>query len=133
MPPLVTRVKVLGAKVESTAGTAETLTASEAEILVFDPVMEPGESTFHQRTPSAPTMGHFPGIVGMKAGTLSCSVEVKGSGVGSTNPGWAVLLQGCGLSVATQTYTPVSSMASQKTLTLGLWEDGLYKRLKGAM
>lgn len=132
---MLTQRRVIAAKVEATEGTAETLTASEAGILVFAPKMDPDIAQY-KRDPARVTLTQLPSVPGKRSGKLVFSVELKGSGTAGTAPPiLGVLLKGCGYSetvvVSTSvTYKPAS--ASVPSLTLGCYEDGVIKKLWGA-
>ena len=121
---LLKKKRVLAAKIETTAGTAIALTASDGAFNVFDAEMtpeielaeRPGQSAFSQLTAE-------PGALG---GSCSFKTELDSA--------WsAILLPACGL-VGTP-YVPVSEVpgTNAKTITLGIYENGLCKKLKGAM
>lgn len=54
-------------------------------------------------------------------------------GAGTLGSGIDALLQGCGFSLSTNTYSPLSVLSTQKTLSIDCWEDGNKKGLAGAM
>lgn len=71
--PLIKRLRVLAAKIETTAGTPVSLAASDAQFIVMDPTYKPNID-FNQR-PLAASFSHMPGIPGARGGTLTFSAE----------------------------------------------------------
>lgn len=132
---MLTQRRVIAAKVEAVEGTAETLTASEAGILVFAPKADLDIAQY-KRDPARVVLSQMPSVSGKRSGKLSFSVELKGSGTAGTAPPiLGVLLKGCGFSetvvaVTSVTYKPASS--SIPSLTLAGYEDGVIKKLWGA-
>lgn len=134
--PLLTRVRVLAAKIETTPGTAESLADADAAMNVFDPLPQPN-------IPFAERVGQggfspLPGTLGAYGGSITFSTEVVGRGVsGGAAPKWAAtLLPACGFqNNGDGTFTPVSEApgSNAKCVTLGCFENGLYKQIRGAM
>jgi hypothetical protein len=140
--PLLTRRRVLAAKVEATCGTAETLTSAEGVFNVFDAAMQPQIETMERRGQAV--FGRIPGVPAAYGGQCTFAVELHGSGTPATpKPNWAsTFLPGCGLidSGGTKVFKPSSvsptggtTDAAVRTVTIGLYEDGLFKVIKGAM
>lgn len=131
--PLLTKKRVLGAKIEVTPGTAETLTGTEASFNAWDQMVQHetemvevmGQSGFGRRA-------SVPG--GYQA---KCSFKTHMGWDGTvTEPSWAdTFLPACGWVKSGQVFTPRTEApgANVKTLTLGIWNDGKYKVLKGCM
>jgi hypothetical protein len=150
MPTALTRLRkrrVLAAAVEAVVGTPETLDAGDAVMNVFDADMQPG-GEFHER-PGQAGFGPLPGVVGARVGTLTFAVELHGSGTaesdgGESVPTWAkMLLPACGV-IQTGATSPIFHVSSTspsdgatalavRTLTMGLYTDGVLKRIHGAM
>lgn len=129
---LLKRVRVLAAKIESTSGTAETLSASDAAFNAFDVDIQP-DIEFHERQ-SQGSMSHLPGTLGGRGGTLTFKTELFGDGAAGT-PGWAsTLLPACGFVESTGTFSPTSEApgSNVKTLTMAVYENGLRKMLRGS-
>lgn len=131
--PLLSRVRVLAAKIETTSGTVEALTASEAAFNAFDAVMQP-TGTFVARKGQG-AFGDIKGTIGPRSGTCTFKTEGFGDGAGGV-PTWAsTFLPACGWVNTAGTYSPIAQPpgSSVKTLTLGLYENGMLKRLRGAV
>ena len=131
---LLRRKCQVAAKVESTKGTAETLTKDDADILAElidwkisrDPV---------PRDPIRATLDRCPSMPGIATMQIDIRVEMKGSGTAGTAPSIGKLLCGCGFaeaSAATVVYTPSSADASSSTLTMCVRIDGMDYKMFGA-
>lgn len=129
--PLLTKKKVIQAKIETEKGTAETETF--VDVLVFDPDIKP-TAPFQQRKGPGLYLGNSEaGIIEEKSGSFTCSVEMRGNGTAAMDEGLAVLLQACGLKNTAETYQVSSDPANHKTITICVFEDGVKKILHGAM
>lgn len=131
---LVTRTRVLAAKIEGTPGTLEALTATEAAWNVFD-------TKIQQRTPMEARLkqGSFaqlPSVPGGRIGEVMFSMELYG---GSAAPTWAtVFLAACGLGITGGAYVvdkrpPEATGSTAKTISIGVYENGIVKKLAGCM
>lgn len=131
---LLSRLSVLAVKVETTPGTAESLTAAEAAYNFMDAEMN-ADITVSTR-PIQSSFRKLPGVPGSRAAEATFSLELIGDGAG-TYPAWATtLLAGCGIAESpTDTATPLSEApgTNVKTLTLGLYENGRRKLMSGAV
>jgi len=130
---LIWRKHTLAAKIEATAGTAESLTNAEAAFNVFNFEIQQG-SEFQQR-PRQGAFSHLPGVVGARSGTATFTTEIFGDGAGGV-PGWAsTLLPACGWVASTGVFTPRTEApgTNVKTITIAKYEDGVRKMLRGAM
>jgi hypothetical protein len=128
---LLRRKRVLAAKIEGTPGTAESLSASDAAFNVFNATMQPTITQEEREGQSA--FSPLPSIPGALSGTCTFSIELTGGG---STPAWAsTFLPACGLVESSGTFTPKSEGpgSNVKTLTIGLYENGLVKKLRGAM
>lgn len=137
---MLTKRRVLAVKQETTPGTAESLSASEGNLVVFDPDMQANIDM--QSRDGAGHLGQRAAVPGAYSAQCTFSVELGGSGsVGAPTPNWAsTLLPACGWTDgdADDTYEPESldpsdGSANTKTLTLGLYEDGRFKSMRGCM
>lgn len=130
--PLMKRLRVLAAKVETTVGTAESLTSSEGAFNAYNVMIQP-EPAFEQRE----AQGQF-GVLSAIPGALSAVATFRTDlGYDGTNvPSWAsVLLPGCGYVNSAGTFTPRSEApgTNVKTLTIGCYLNGVYKSIAGAV
>jgi Phage tail tube protein len=129
---LLRRRSVFAAKVETTIGTAETLTAAEAVYNVRNLAIQPN-ITMDEREGQG-GFNYIPSVAGMRSGTVTFSTEAYYDG--STIPAWAtVLLPGCGFVNTAGVFSPVSQGpgSSVKTLTIGGYFDGMFRVLAGCM
>ncbi len=128
------RRKLILAKVEAAAGTAESLAAADA-VLASNIELTPLAGDTVSREIEYPYYGNSAQIPVNSHQTLAFRVELASSGARGTAPAWGKLLQGCGFAETTTAntkvdYTPVST--GEKTLTLSLNIDGQLHTLKGA-
>ena len=130
---LVSKKTVLAVKTEVTPGTAVALANADAAFHAFDVSIQPTAPVIIR--PALGAMGNFSSELGAKTGTVSFRTELW-SNSGSA-PGWLVtLLSAAGIPAsATDAYTPRSAApgANVKTVTIGVYRDGMLKRLRGAV
>jgi hypothetical protein len=126
--PLLVRQRIFAAKSETTNGTAESLTASDAALNIFEPKLDADSELSERQGQSA--LSPLPGV----AGAIGADVEATTDLVGSdTVPSWGVLLQAAGFGLDTRTYTIKTGVSTQATLTCGLYTDGRLKTAAGCM
>lgn len=130
--PLLRRRAVFAAKTESTAGTAETLSASEGVYNARDFTIQP--SVAMTRREGQGGFNYLPSIPEGMQGT--CTIVHDLAYDGSNIPTWAsVLLPACGWVDDSGTFSPISEGPGDnvKTLTIGHYKDGKRSLLSGAM
>ena len=131
---ILRRKIILGAKVEATKGTAETLTNSEA-ILVED-VSSPYTPEEVVRMTQRDTLSRSASIPGSPVATVDFRMEMKGGGAATTPPAWSEVIKGCGFTETVNTSDVTWALDSDDgdtdTLTIGFYNDGVYHRLHGA-
>lgn len=139
---MLDRRSVLAFKTEGTAGTAESLTQSDVPALnIFNAAMTPDISADGGDDALAGGgAGSTRTIMGARKGRLSFETELFGSGSGgSPDPAcFTTLLAGCGYVETSNVYaptllTPDAPASAAKTVTFGLYQDGLLTVLSGAM
>src|ERR1044071_7490451 len=109
--PLIWRSRAFAAKVETTAGTAVSLSATDAAIVNYDPRLDYDISM--NKRPSPGSMSQLAGVAGAQKANVSVRTEIVGS---ATNPLWATtLLAAAGFSVSSRVWSPVSGSASADT------------------
>lgn len=132
---MLSRKKQLAAKVESTKGTKETLADADANILC-DEISVSFSPEEVVRDPLRSSISPLVSLPGAKIGTITCRVELKGSGTATTAPSWGKLLRACGFEETTDAdsvyYTPTSDEDSIPTLTIGVNNDGRLDLIYGA-
>ena len=135
--PLLKKLTTMAAKVESTIGTAESLTASEGVFNIYDPEVS-AEIEVEGREANG-SFDNLSGVSGSQAGTLTFKTDAGWSGTGT--PEWAdTLLPACGYVESSQVFRPTSEApgSNVKTVTIGFYEwagsgDALFKVLAGAV
>ncbi|XZE20860.1 hypothetical protein SH449x_000750 [Pirellulaceae bacterium SH449] len=130
--PLLSRKSVFAAKIETTAGTAETITAAEGVFNAQDILLN-ANPTFTER-PGQGGVGRRPSTVEGHTGQMTFRTEV---GYDGTNiPTWAsVLFPACGLvDNGSGVFFPrfEAPGTNVKTLTLAQYLDGKRRTLRGA-
>jgi hypothetical protein len=128
---LLMRKRVLAFKVEGTAGTAESLTTAEAAFNVYNAEMTPTIEAIQRDSQStgAPMSAQF----GPYLGTCTWRTHLFSS---ASLPAYTAFFAACGWPVATRTFSPVTAppgTSGVKTATIGLYENGRRKVLRGAM
>jgi len=130
--PLLRKRRVLAAKIETTVGAAETLSASDAVFNVYTADVQ-ANIEMTQRMGQG-VFGPLPSVAGARGGTATFSLDLIG---GETTPAWAsTFLPACGFVLDTGVYLPVTrppGSGGVKTITIGSYQDGLYKVLRGCM
>jgi len=133
---LLRRKRVIAAKLETTVGTAITLAGADGVFNAFDATIQP-TAEFIERTAQG-SAGQIAGVVGLPTGTMTFRIELVGDGAGGV-PTWAsTLLPACGLVATGSVFAPKTAAAGTttsdpRTVTIGLFEDGLFKSLRGAV
>lgn len=131
----ISRVCQVAGKVESISGTAESLAATEATILAYDPVMDAEFEQF-KRNPVVKHMSRFASEPGARKMSFSFKAELMGplsAAKGVTLP-ITPYLRACGFSESlsvgvSNIYVPLSS--SFVTMSIAQYIDGLRKTMLG--
>jgi len=121
--PLLTRRRVLAVKEETTPGSAETLTATQAQFNAFETEINPNIEFIERLGQSS--LSPLRGDTAGRAGQVSFKMEL------SSDANLAVLLTACAMQLSGGAYIPNSG--STTTVTIGVYEDGVFKRLRGCM
>lgn len=131
--PLLRRRAVFAAKVETTVGTAETLTASEGVFNARDFTIQPSVAMTRREGQSG--FNYLPSMPEGMMGT--CTIVHDLTYDGTNIPTWAsVLLPACGWVDSSGVFSPVTAgpgSSGVKTLTIGHYKDGKRSLLSGAM
>jgi len=127
--PLVERLRVIKVVLENPMGDkADGTQALLVENLVINRVDE-----FVERKGPGKYLGYYePGIPGPEVGVCSFTTELRCNGSAGMEPGLAILLQACKFLKALEVYTINSDHASDSTISIDVWEDGIRKGLGGA-
>lgn len=130
--PLLRRKSVFAAKVETTPGTAESLTASEGVFNARDFTLQPNVAMTRREG-----QGGFNYLTSIPEGmTGTCTITHDITYNGTDIPSWAsVLLPACGWVESTGVFSPKTEApgSNVKTLTIGHYKDGKRALLSGAM
>lgn len=131
----LTRKRQLAAKVETTAGTAESLAAADAGILVEDVRFAPNFPEL-TRNPLRDSLSTYTSLVGTRTATVTFRAELAGSGTVSTAPAMGKYLRACGFTETAETagvvYALTSTDSSIPTLTMAVYNDNTRWLLYGA-
>jgi hypothetical protein len=137
---MLTKRRILAGKIEASEGVAETLTNSETGITIIDPKWTP-DIKMLPRLAVLPTLSKVQQIPGMQLAHISFKTELVGrvAAFAANNlPLIDPYLRACGFAATlvvtpgseTVTYAPASS--SVPSITLGLYTDGVIKKIHGA-
>lgn len=130
---LLRKLSVLGAKIESTVGTAATLAAADCTVNAYDFVINP-EFDFQERQGQG-GFGRLASIAGARRGRATFSIDLAYDG--STVPAWADLfLPACGFVKSSTTFYPKTQVPDTgtdvKTLTIAGFFNGVRRMIYGA-
>lgn len=129
---MLTHRRTIGAKVEATYGTAESIAATDlfyAYDLNFTPQVEE-----HKREPHKPSLSPLAPVDGRSRGSVSFKTELMGSAAAGTAPFWSALIQACGFAETIVASTSVGYLPATtgiKGATLKFYYDGVIAQLKG--
>lgn len=131
--PLLRKIGVIAAKIETTPGTAVSLAGADANLLAYDPMVTP-EIEIVDR-PKLGSFNHNVASTGLMSGTATFSTDFVGDGSGGV-PGWAdQLLPACGWVKSGTTFTATDEApgSNVKTLTIGMYQNGRMTKIVGAV
>jgi hypothetical protein len=129
--PLLKKKSVLAAKVETTVGTAISLSASDAVFNVYNCNIVPNIQMTDREGQGA--FSKLTSVLGQQTGTCTFSTDLT---VGTSAPAWATtFLPACGLGLTSLTYgcRTESPGSTVKTLTMAHYVDGVLRRIRGAV
>ncbi len=129
---MLKRKTVIGAKIESSYGVAETVTGANA-ILVFN-VSPSLNIDVLERNAQTDSLGNIAPQMGARTGSVTFSCDLYGSGAVGTAPPIDVLLRACGLQATTEASNSVlyePRDGSFESATIVVWQDGLKHTLTG--
>ena len=129
---LLKRKRVLAAELEATPGTAATLTAADAGFNVYD-VTAQTETELEAREGQG-AFGMDSSVVGGYKGRVQFKLDASYDG--TTVPTWATtFLPACGWVNNSGVFTPRTEApgTNVKTITLGVYIDGVRKLLRGCV
>ena len=129
--PLLKKVSVLAAKIETTIGTAITLSASDGTFNVYNAQITPNVQMTDREGQGA--FSKLTSVPGQQTGTCTFSTDLI---MGTTESAWSsTFLPACGLGKTSTTYSCKSEApgSTVKTLTIALYVNGVIRRLRGAV
>jgi hypothetical protein len=93
---MLIRKRQLAAKIEAVEGTAETLLAADAGILVNFSPKASYDPQMYQRDPVRASLTKMGKLAGKRSAGIDFSIELKGSGSITVEPEWMRLIKACG-------------------------------------
>ena len=133
---LLSEIGLIGFKIESLSGTAETITGAECTLLVEDPKFSIEPISAEQKV-VMPAMGTIRQRPGGRSCTIGFKVGLKGSGTPGTAPAIGPLLKACNYSEVARPAVGVwyaattQAVSAQPTLTMYSSVDGENRVAKG--
>lgn len=134
MASVLTRRRLLLAKIETTYGTDPTPTGASNAILVRNLEIQPLVADTVNRELVRPYLGQADQLLAQTRVEVSFEVELAGSGAAGTAPAYGPILRSCGLSETivadtSATYAPESS--GFESVTLYYHQDGIRHKVTG--
>lgn len=131
--PLLKRIRTLAAKIEATAGTAESLTSAEGVFNAYDLMLQP--SIAMEDREGSGGFNYLTAISEGQTATMTFKTDLAWDGSATEPTIFSVLMPACGWTETTNVWKPRSEApgTNVKTLTLGVYVDGLLKTIKGAV
>jgi hypothetical protein len=129
--PLLKKVSVLAAKIETTIGTAISLSGSDAVFNVYNANIVPNIQMTDREGQGA--FSKLTSVLGQQTGTCTFSTDLTMS---TSEPNWAsTFLPACGLGKTSTTYGCKSEApgSTVKTLTMAHYVNGVIRRIRGAV
>jgi hypothetical protein len=126
---ILSRTKILGAKVESTRGTAVTPVDADAGFNIYNAQFQ-RILPFDQR-PSQVGLGQIKATPGSKAARVTFETDLVGAGATGV-PAWAsVFLPACGMALTGSTYS--FDVTVLTTLSISLYHGTFLQKIAGAV
>lgn len=124
---MLSRKKQLVVSVEATKGTAETITSADSAIFSEDIDYQVNAAPL-ERNPLKSSISREASIPGAEIATVTCRMELKGSGTAGDPTAWGTLLKGCGFAetdgASDVIYNLKSADGDSDTLTMAVYHDG---------
>lgn len=147
---MLTKRRIVAAKIETTEGTAETLANADCGVLAMDPKVDT-DIKMVERNVAQASLSRLARLAGSQMAKMSFRAELKGAGSAysaSNVPALGKYLRACGFYEVVDitggsekaTYKPASpgstysgsSSPVAPTLTISCYEDGVIKTIRGA-
>jgi len=131
--PLLKRIRTLAAKIETTPGTAESLTNAEGAFNAYDIMLQPSIAMTDRE--GSGSFNHLTAISEGQTATMTFRTDLPWDGTATEPTIFSVLMPACGWTETTNVWKPRSEApgTNVKTVTLGVYVDGLLKTIKGAV
>lgn len=131
--PLLKRIRTLAAKQEATPGTAEALTNAEGAFNAYDVMLQPSISMEDREGSGG--FNYLTAISQGQTATVTFKTDLAWDGTATEPTIFSVLMPACGYVESSNVWKPKSEApgANVKTVTLGVYVDGLLKTIKGAV
>jgi hypothetical protein len=138
---LLTRRRVIAAKIETVEGTAEVLTVTDGGILALDPKFDPNIKMNNRENVLLPTLSQLQPIPGARDAKMTFKVELKGAGAAyssTVTPALGKYLRACGFletvvtAVGTESVSYKPASTGIPSLTIWMYLDGVAKKIRGA-
>lgn len=133
--PLLKRISTLAAKVETTVGTPIALSATDGTVNTYNLAIQP-EITVEEREDPA-GFNRRVGAPGARSGTVTFTTDIQWDGTATPAPWASLFFPSCGWTLSTSTFTPASgavdASGALKSMTIGMYEDGVFKSIAGAL
>lgn len=131
--PLLKRIRTLAAKVETTPGTAESLTSAEGVFNAYDLMIQPSIAMTDRE--GSGSFNYLTAISEGQTATVTFKTDIPWDGTATEPTVFSVLMPACGWVESSNVWKPKSEApgSNVKTLTLGVYVDGLLKSIKGAV
>jgi hypothetical protein len=133
MGTMLTKRRLLAAKIETTKGTAIAITAStDGAMNIYNVKLNaPNDKTEREQQG---TFNRLKGVVGKRMATISFDVDIVGKGASSATPLEAsTFLPCCAFANSSGTFTRTADVTAQSTCTIILYKDGKKHSLVGCM
>lgn len=147
---MLTKRRIIAAKIETTEGTAESLANADGGIIVFDPKVDVDIKMVERNTVQA-SLSRLAKIAGAQMAKITFRAEIKGPGStysASNVPALGKYLRACGFYEVVDTtggsekvtYKPASPGSTYSgstspvapSLTISCYQDGVIKTIRGA-
>ena len=129
--PLLKKVSVLAAKIETTIGTAISLSGTDATFNVYNAQITPNIQMTDREGQGA--FSKLTSVLGQQTGTCTFSTDLI---MGTSESAWSsTFLPACGLGKTSTTYGCKSEApgSTVKTLTMAIYVNGVIRRIRGAV
>lgn len=131
--PLLKRITTLAAKIETTRGTAESLTSSEGVYNAYDISIQPSIAMTDRE--ASGSFNYLTAISEGQSATMTFKMDIEWDGTSTEPKVFSVLMPCCGWVEATNVWKPKSEApgTNVKTATLGAYINGKLMIIRGAM